>query len=329
MQGWSGVMRRRAGVAAVLVVMAAASMAANARAAVPGVIPGAIPDGGKAGYVASQEQWRANRAKGLQAPDGWLALVGLEWLKEGENAVGAAKENAQHLPADAPAHVAVIRQNGKVVNGDVKGVTLALETPKGGFPAGFTVDGKPAAAGPLDLHAKLAVGTVSFVFIPRGDQLGLRIRDANAPTRVGFKGLNWYAPDPKFRVQAKWIPYQPEHDVAIGTVIGTTLHEKIPGAAEFVLEGHTLRLEPVVEGKKLFFILRDLTSRTTTYGASRFLYTDLPSNGLDKAGEVTLDLNQLQNPPCAYTNFATCPLPPQQNKLQVEIRAGEKRYREE
>lgn len=291
---------------------------------VTGTALAAAPHEDKTTYVASQEQWRSARAESLRAPEGWLSLVGLEWLAVGGNALGAAADNSVHLPKAAPAHLAVIEETGKV-----PGETLSLQAPKGGFPAGLTVDGKPAVAGPLSANAKLQFGTFTVIFIPRGDQLGVRIKDANAPERVNFRGLRWYAPDPAYRVQAKWIPYEPEHEVAIATVIGTTLQEKVPGAAEFVLNGRTLRLEPVVEGRKLFFILRDLTSRTTTYGASRFLYTDLPSLGLDKPGEVTLDFNQLQNPPCAYTNFATCPLPPQQNKLQVEIRAGEKRYHEE
>ncbi|SEG35512.1 hypothetical protein SAMN05421819_2646 [Bryocella elongata] len=300
-------------VAALAAVLAVAGSSASA----------AGPDD-KASYNASQEQWRANRAKSLQAPEGWLSLVGLEWLKAGSNAVGSAPESTAHLPAGAPAHLAVIEQTEKV-----PGASLKIDAPKGGFPAGFTIDGKPAVAGPLSLDSKLQFGSFVVTIIPRGELLGLRIKDANAPERVNFRGLNWYAPNVAYRVQAKWIPYQRAHEVAIATVIGTTLHEKVPGAAEFQLNGKTLRLEPVVEGKKLFFILRDLTSRTTTYGASRFLYTDFPTQGLDKAGAVTLDFNQLQNPPCAYTNFATCPLPPQQNKLQVAIPVGEKRFHDE
>ena len=296
--------------------------------AVVGIPAGAAGADDKASYNAAQEQWRANRAKSLQAPEGWLSVVGLEWLNVGSNAVGSAADSTAHLPKGAPAHLAVIEQTGKV-----PGASLKITAPKGGFPAGFTIDGKLAVAGSLSLDSKLQFGTFAVTIIPRGELLGLRIKDANAPERVNFRGLNWYAPNVAYRVQAKWIPYQPAHDVAIATVIGTTLHEKVPGAAEFVLNGKTLRLEPVIEsvgeGKKLFFILRDLTSRTTTYGASRFLYTDFPSQGLDKAGELTLDFNQLQNPPCAYTNFATCPLPPQQNRLQVQIPVGEKRFHDQ
>lgn len=115
----------------------------------------------------------------------------------------------------------------------------------------------------------------------------------------------------------------------IPTVLGTTVQDKIPGVAEFTIDGRTVRLEPIVEKEQLFFILRDTTSHSTTYGAGRFLYTDFPSNGLDKPGELWLDFNRLENPPCAYTAYATCPLPPEQNRLQVAIPAGEKRYHAE
>jgi uncharacterized protein len=228
------------------------------------------------------------------------------------------------LPKGAPAHLAVISQTGKV-----PAAQLRIGPPSGGFPEGFDIDGAKAAQGMLAQSSKLQFGTYTVLLIPRGEQLGLRIKDTNAVTRTGFHGLNWYAPDPAYRVTAKWIPYTPEHEVKIATIIGTALDEKVPGAAEFAVDGKTVRLEPVVEGKRLFFIVRDLTSRTTTYGASRFLYTEFPSQGLDKPGELTLDFNKLVNPPCAYTPYATCPLPPQQNRLQVAIPAGEKRYRAE
>lgn len=129
-----------------------------------------------------------------------------------------------------------------------------------------------------------------------------------------------------YRIQAKWVPYSELHSVHIPTIIGTTLEEKAPGVVEFQLNGKHLRLEPIMEGDKLFFILRDTTSRTSTYQAARFLYTTLPSAGLSKSGEIVLDFNELVNPPCAYTAYATCPLPPPQNKLDVAIAAGEKRY---
>jgi uncharacterized protein (DUF1684 family) len=130
-------------------------------------------------------------------------------------------------------------------------------------------------------------------------------------------------------VQARWIPYNPPKVLDIPTVLGTTTHMPAPGVAEFTVDGQVLRLEPVLEDPKatdLFFILRDATSKTTTYGAGRFLYTELPDHGVGQPGKVWLDFNRLVNPPCAFTAYATCPLPPAQNRLSVPIPAGEQRY---
>jgi uncharacterized protein (DUF1684 family) len=141
--------------------------------------------------------------------------------------------------------------------------------------------------------------------------------------------LRWYAPNGSYRVHARWIPYNPPKVLDIPTVLGTTTHMPAPGAVEFTLDGQVLRLEPVLEDPKstdLFFIMRDATSKTTTYGAGRFLYTELPDHGVSQPGEVWLDFNKLVNPPCAFTAYATCPLPPPQNRLGVAIPAGEQRY---
>jgi uncharacterized protein (DUF1684 family) len=159
----------------------------------------------------------------------------------------------------------------------------------------------------------------------------LRIWDSTSPARSNFKGLHWYEPDSKSRIMAKWIPTLPAKTIAIPTVLGTIEKMPSPGVAEFSLNGKTMRLEPVLEApdsKMLFFILRDTTSQTATYGSGRFLYTAFPSHGLDKPGELLLDFNRMENPPCAYTPYATCPLPPKQNRMAVAIPAGEKRYHE-
>jgi uncharacterized protein (DUF1684 family) len=270
------------------------------------------------------ESWRAQREKELSAPDGWLTLVGLEWLKPGVNSFGTAADCAIKIRAQAPAHFGLLT---------VSGTNVQLLAPAGGFPADFQMDGNPAREGMLSAdNAKPSTLTwhgLTMVVLPRGGRYALRIKDADSPTRTGFHGLNWYPPDPRFRVDAKWIPYSPPHVEKIPTIIGTSLDMPAPGVAEFTLEGKTLRLEPVFEGgerDKLFFILRDLTSRTTTYEAARFLSTGLPSNGATEPGTLILDFNQLYNPPCAYTPYATCPLPPEQNRLPVAIEAGEQRY---
>ena len=272
--------------------------------------------------------WRTQHAAELQKPDGWLALAGLVWLEPGDNSVGSAADNKVRLPEGGPAHVGVLH---------LEGATVSLRPPAdGGFPAGLMVDGKPAQV--EDLHTSLdndkgnprmTVGALNFYAVRRGERFALRIKDAKAPTLVGFHGLKWYPPNAHYWVTAKWVPYDPPKTIKLVTMIGTAYDAPVPGAAEFQLDGKTYHLEPVTEDKppvKLFFILKDATSASTTYGACRFLYTPLPAGGLDKPGELVLDFNHLENPPCAYTPFATCPLPPATNRMKVELPVGELRY---
>jgi uncharacterized protein len=270
--------------------------------------------------------WREAHKIDLLKPDGWLALVGLEWLQPGDTSVGSAADNKVHL-ASGPAHLAILHLEGEVVT---------LNPPAGGFPPDLLVAGAPAkpqalkAEGNKDkLSPRLTIGDLSMYVIRREARFALRIKDAHSPAIVGFHGLKWYAPDPVFRVTAKWIPYSPQKKITLATLVGTSYEQPVPGTAEFALAGKTFRLEPVLEDPavaKLFFILRDTTSTSTTYGACRFLYTGFPTNGLDKPGELVLDFNRLENPPCAYTPYSTCPLPPPGNRLAIPLPVGEQRY---
>jgi len=268
--------------------------------------------------------WRAHHEQVLAAPDGWLTLVGLDWLEPGDNSFGAAPDNRIHIGAPAAAHLGILQLRGDQVR---------LLPPPGGFPASLRVAGQPAHEVLLNASSGQSValtdGSLTFLVIHRGNMFALRIKDTDSPVRTHFHGLHWYSPDPRYRVVARWIPFAPPHTEAIPTIIGTTLKLPVPGAAEFTLDGRSFRLEPVLEtpgSHQLFFILRDTTSHTTTYGAGRFLYTDFPDRGLDQPGHLVLDFNRLENPPCAYTPWATCPLPPLQNRLAVALPAGEKRY---
>jgi uncharacterized protein len=271
--------------------------------------------------------WRTAHTADLLKPDGWLSLTGLEWLQPGDNSIGSAPDNKIHLAAGSPAHLAILHLEGE---------TVTLNPPPGGFPADLLVAGALAKSQPLRAEANndkvsphLTVGTLNMYVIRREARFALRIKDAHSPSITGFHGLKWYAPDPAYRVTAKWTPYSPAKTITLVTLVGTSYNQPIPGAAEFILAGKTFRLEPVVEDPavaKLFFILRDTTSSTTTYGACRFLYTGFPTNGLDKPGELVLDFNHLENPPCAYTPFSTCPLPPQGNRLPIPLPVGEQRY---
>lgn len=273
--------------------------------------------------------WRTQHMNDLLKPAGWLSLTGLEWLQPGDNSFGTANDNKIHLAGNAAGHMGILHLEGNNVR---------LLPPRGGFPPDLRVADAPASEQILTVDADndrnaphLTIGTLNMYVIRRAEKYALRVKDAKSPTLVAFHGLNWYAPDAKYRVKAKWIPYNPPKSVTLATLAGTTYAQPVPGAAEFELEGKNYRLEPVLEdpaATQLFFILRDTTSATTTYKACRFLYTVLPTHGVDKSGELWLDLNRLENPPCAYTPFATCPLPPPQNRLGIPLPVGEKRYHE-
>jgi uncharacterized protein len=294
----------------------AAFSAAHGKPAAPAASSSSMQD---------EAAWRAERARGLSAPDGWLTLVGLEWLKPGRNTVGLAADNSIRLKGNAPEHLGVI---------EVDGGQLKLLAPTGGFSKYLFLDGQPAHEAALQPDdgskpSMLSTENLSVVVLHRGDRFALRIKDAQSPTRTGFRGLHWYPAQAKYRVTAKWIPFVPAHTEKIPTVIGTTLDMPAPGLAEFTLDGKTIQIEPVLEdasSKELFFIIRDATSHTTTYQAARFLYAAFPDHGLDQPGTIVLDFNRLQNPPCAYTPYATCPLPPYINRLAISIPAGEQKY---
>ena len=172
-------------------------------------------------------------------------------------------------------------------------------------------------------RAAAAPATLSILVIDRGGKKALRIRDSAAAARRDFHGLDYFPIDPSWRIEARWVPYPGPHSVAITNVLGQVSRETAPGKAVFERGGKTYELVPVVEapGQPLFFIIGDETSGKETY-QMRFLDAELPRDG-----KVILDFNLAENPPCAFTDFATCPLPPQGNRLPLAITAGEKKYR--
>jgi uncharacterized protein (DUF1684 family) len=262
-------------------------------------------------YSASILKWHEERQAKLRADDGWLTVAGLSWLKEDENTFGSAESNDIELPKSAPPKAgSFVLKQGKVSLHLNQGIQM-------------TLNGKPAQD--AELHAdsdKLQLGSLTMFVINRGDKIGIRLKDKNSAARKTFKGLSYYPIDPKLRVVADFIPYDPPKKIAIPTVLGTKVEEPSPGRAEFVIAGKKLSLEPVEEdADTLFFIFKDPTAGHETYGAGRFLYTPKP-----QGGKVVLDFNKAENPPCAFTPYATCPLPPPQNRLAVPIRAGEKKY---
>lgn len=272
--------------------------------------------------------WRSEHAAELQKPDGWLSLSGLEWLQPGENSFGSAQGNKIHIQG-SPAHLGVLVLSANK--------TVQLRPPPGGFNAHFRIAGVRATARTIpvdpvtDKNAPhLTIGTLNMYVIRRVDRFALRIKDSKGPALTGFHGLKWYAPNAKYRVTATWTPYNPPKTIRLATSLaGISYEQPVPGIAKFTLDGKQYGLEPVIEEPavaKLFFVLRDATSSSTTYAACRFLYTGFPDHGVNKPGTLVLDFNRLENPPCAYVPYATCPLPPAQNRLPAAIPAGEQRY---
>jgi uncharacterized protein len=266
-------------------------------------------------YQASVESWRKEREQKLRAPDGWLTVAGLFWLHDGENRVGSDPSFEIVLPAKrSPERVGVIDfKDGKTSFRVASGAHVAVN----GKPI-LTAVLKPDSEGSPDL---LQFGDFTLFVIKRGPKYAIRLRDLHSQMREQFGTLHWYPVKEQYRVVAKWAAYDRPQKIAVPNVLGQTEYEPSPGYAEFQLMGHAYRLDPVLEGDQLFFIFRDLTSAKTTYGGGRFLYAALP-----KEGKVVLDFNKAYNPPCAFTPFATCPLPPKQNRLPLKIEAGEMRY---
>jgi len=271
-----------------------------------------------ADYTKQIEGWRAQRVERLKAPSGWLSLIGLHWLKDGKNSVGSAKGNDVVLAA-GPAHLgAITLKDGKA--------TIDID-PK----SAATVDGKTVASAELldDSHEKpttVAFGTASFYLIDRNGKKALRVKDSEAKTRKQFKGIDSFAIDPGWRVEAKFEEFKPAHTLEIPTVLGTVDKMTVPGKVTFTRDGKSYSLLPVLEApdaKEFWFIFADRTSGKETYGAARFLYADLP-----KDGKLTIDFNKAYNPPCAFTPYATCPLAPPENRLDLRVTAGEKKYAE-
>ena len=268
-----------------------------------------------ASYRAQIEKWRQQREENLKAENGWLTVAGLFWLKEGESTMGTGAGNSFVLPpGSAPEKVGRFDfHGGKTVFQAAPGVEV-------------TVNGKPVASASLAADSAgspdvLRIGNLSMYVIQRGSRFGVRLKDKDSEARRKFAGTRWFPVAEGYRVTAKFVPYTPPRKIAVPNILGDVDQEDSPGYVEFTLQGKQLRLDPVGEGHGLFFIFKDLTGGKETYPSGRFLSADLPQNG-----EVVLDFNQAVNPPCAFTPYATCPLPPAQNHLPVRIEAGELRY---
>jgi uncharacterized protein len=294
--------------------------------------PAAVPMDAQAhtaSHAASVETWREGRLKRLRSDEGWLTVAGLFWLKPGANTFGSAADNPVRLPAhSAPARAGVLQLRGDQVTVEpAAGVKLTLTGAGAGEkdqPIG-TRALKPDLPGPPDV---LALGDLRFFVIVRDGRIGVRLRDLRNPARAAFKGIEHFPVRPEYRVVARYVPHPAGKTMKVPSVLGGQSDMANPGKVEFQLAGKALSLDAVLEeptDKQLFLIFKDQTAGKETYGAGRFVYTDALPADLHKPGQVVIDFNKAYNPPCAFTAFATCPLPPPQNRLKLRIEAGEKR----
>jgi uncharacterized protein len=273
----------------------------------------------QATFESGQLAWRTQRRERLLAPDGWASLVGLHWVERGTHRVGSGAANGIRLSM-GPERLGLLHL-------DPEGVRF---TPESGIE--LSLDGAPlqaATALRTDAHADgpsllgFDEGRGQAMVIERSGRHALRVKHADAPTRTGFAGLEYWPGGRDWQVQARFEPHPAGRTIPIANIIGTLDDMDNPGVVMFEREGVEYRIEALDDGSEdLFLVFADRTSGHGSYPAGRYLYTPRP----DASGRMTVDFNRAYNPPCAFTAFATCPLPPPENRLDLSIEAGERTY---
>lgn len=271
-------------------------------------------------YIKEIQTWHQRRIEGLKAENGWLNLAGLFWLEEGVNTFGSDKTNKLVFPKGAAFMGRFILKNGEII------IETSLESQI------KTLNNEAVQSlkvYPVEKDITLKSGSLRWFIIKRVNKYGIRLRDLESETLLHFKDIDTYPIEQKWRIKARFEASEWGKKIPITDVLGQTNMQPSPGTLVFMIDKIEYRLDAIEDGKQLFIIFKDATSGKDTYGAGRFLYTEKP-NTVHRTpnGEVVvyLDFNKSINPPCAFTEFATCPLPPEQNWLSVAISAGEKKF---
>lgn len=270
-------------------------------------------------YLDEIQTWQQQRLERLKSSTGWLNLAGLFWLNEGENTAGADSANALIFPSsDVPdfigsffLHDSLVvfraRPNLPVTLNDsvISSIVMENDTEKN--------------------PTQLALGNLHWTIIKRNEKYGVRLRDDKHPLLTEFAGIETFPVDSTWRLEAKFEAYDPPKLIAVPNILNTVSKEPSPGAFVFTIGGETYRLDATgkMTDEELFIVFADRTNGVETYGAGRFLYVPTPN----KTTDAVVDFNKAYNPPCAFTPYATCPLPSEQNRLPIRITAGEKNYR--
>jgi uncharacterized protein len=265
-------------------------------------------------WKKADAEWRQRAEQSLRKDNGWLTLAGRYPMKEGTNTFGTGAGNDIVFPKGlGPERMGTIEvEPGRVSVKLAPGVTMEQD----GIPMTEKVMGTDT-----ENRDWVQLGRASFHVIEREGRYILRLADRESEVRKRFQGRVWYDVKDAYRVKAKYVPYEPPRKLSIVNVIDEVSEEPSPGYVEFTVNGVTQRLDAVGDDEGLFFVLRDATAGRTTYQPGRFLYVEKKP----QPGETfMLDLNRIYNPPCAFSEYTTCPLPPKQNVLKAKIEAGEK-----
>lgn len=266
-------------------------------------------------YIKSLQQWHSRRIENLKKENGWLNLAGLYWLEEGDNSIGSATDNKIVFPEAAPPKIGVINLNRGVLKFqsayDIKVKIDSSETKTALLKDDMS--GNPTV---------MQLNNFRWIVIKRGDRYGIRLRDLNSSVIKSFTGVDMYDINSSWKVTARFIKYSDPKVISVPNILGSTEEDTVKGELKFKLDNQDFTLVPISEGDELFIIFADETNGEETYGAGRFLY----AAAADSDGKVILDFNKAYNPPCAFTKYATCPLPPKENYLHIKIKAGEKKY---
>jgi len=269
-------------------------------------------------HAAEVESWHSRRVESLKRPDSWFSLVGLYWLDEGSSSFGSDSSNAVVFPPKAPPRIgSLVRTENRVEMIVNEGVTVLRD--------GQPVRTMTMAAPDLNEQVQVQLGSLKWFVIERGENLvGIRLRDTEDPAIEAFDGIEMFPISLDWRLPAKFDRYDPPKLIRIPNVIGTVSMQPSPGAAVFEVGGEEVRLDVTGDpnGERFSIVFGDATNGYETYGGGRFLTVNAP----DDRGNMFVDFNRATNPPCAFTAFATCPLPPRQNILRVRIEAGEMSY---
>lgn len=269
-------------------------------------------------YDREIESARATRIDRLTQPWGWLTLIGNLSLPDGSSTIGRAPTNRIVLPAGPEQFGTItLRSDGRSVS----------FLPAGGV--GVQVDGNDEfesvdllPGGPNRRPTLVMSGAVAFYLVESGGRLGVHVRDLARHELVDFKGLDYFPADPSWRIEAQWVETGVARQLQLVDSAGGTSSVPVTGKAVFTRGGTTVELLPMVNPNgSLLFVFSDSTSESETY-AMRFLTVPPPRDG-----RIVLDFNRAENPPCAFSPVAACPLPPKENRLPFAVRAGEKIFR--